>query len=118
MAFHTVLVYRLDINVNHYRLLYVKLVQLSCSFHFSMCTGYQLECSDNCEDVVCAAPQMSQEEVLETVPSGNDECERLMCPKPYYKSFDCINVKSSSQLCFCPQGYKQTQVTLFPTFSI
>ena len=40
---------------------------LSLHFH-SMCKGYQLECSDNCEEVVCAAPQMSQDEVLDSVP--------------------------------------------------
>ena len=81
--------------------------------YFSKCTGYQLSCSDNCEEVVCAAPQMSKDEVIEStsVTDEKKDCQRLMCPKPYYKTFECINVKTSSQLCFCPKGYKQTQVS-------
>ena len=82
-------------------------------FCFSNCTGYQLQCQDNCEEVVCVAPQMSKDEVVEaTTDEDTKDCERLMCPKPYQKTFECINVKSSPQLCFCPKGYKQTRVII------
>ena len=82
---------------------------------FSLCTGYKLECEDTCEEVVCLNDQLTQEEVLEeakNVTTGEKNCERLMCPKPYYKNFDCLDVKTSQQLCFCPKGYKQTQVRI------
>ena len=81
--------------------------------YFSKCDGYQLSCSDNCEEVVCAAPQLSKDEVMEAPSEFEDKknCQRLMCPKPYYKTFECINVETSTQLCFCPKGYKQTLVS-------
>ncbi|RUS82959.1 hypothetical protein EGW08_009296, partial [Elysia chlorotica] len=70
------------------------------------CNGHVMECRNTCEDVTCLSDQVSKEDILK---SGEDtNCTRMMCPKPYYSDAECIDVESSSSLCFCTDGKKQT----------
>uniref|UniRef100_A0A2C9JLT8 VWFD domain-containing protein n=1 Tax=Biomphalaria glabrata TaxID=6526 RepID=A0A2C9JLT8_BIOGL len=72
-----------------------------------VCKGYELQCSNSCEEVICANSQVSRNALLSK--STNSTCLRKMCPKPFYATEECINVEASSQLCFCADGLKQTQ---------
>ena len=100
-------------------ILFVSLIQFCMIFSpsASLCTGSQLQCSDQCEEVVCAAPQMSQDQVLESNDTTNYHaqtgsslsadvggCERLKCPSPYEYNYACINVRVSGMF---PSTYHQ-----------
>ncbi|RUS87493.1 hypothetical protein EGW08_004747 [Elysia chlorotica] len=72
-----------------------------------VCEGNKLRCEDKCEEVICLHSQVSKQQLLES--AGDLSCAREMCPKPFYASLECINVETSSNLCFCGEGMKQTQ---------
>ncbi|CAL1541268.1 unnamed protein product, partial [Lymnaea stagnalis] len=72
-----------------------------------VCNGSDLICDNSCEEVICANSQASRTDLL--AKSIDPTCARQMCPKPFYAMSECINVATSSQLCFCAEGFKQTQ---------
>ncbi|CAL1541258.1 unnamed protein product, partial [Lymnaea stagnalis] len=72
-----------------------------------VCSGSTLNCDNNCEEVICANSQVPKSKLLAT--SVDPSCARMICPKPFYANSECMNIATSSQLCFCPEGFKQTQ---------
>ncbi|KAI8792630.1 zonadhesin, partial [Biomphalaria glabrata] len=76
--------------------------------HECVCTETsEIKCSEFCEEIICANSQVARSTLLEG--QTNTTCLRKMCPKPYFTNEECINVLTSKQLCYCSEGYKQTQ---------
>uniref|UniRef100_A0A2C9JWJ1 VWFD domain-containing protein n=1 Tax=Biomphalaria glabrata TaxID=6526 RepID=A0A2C9JWJ1_BIOGL len=72
-----------------------------------VCKGRDLQCTESCDEVICANTQVSRSDLLEN--ATDTSCLRQMCPNKYLVEKQCINVPASPQLCFCREGYKQTQ---------